>query len=162
MGPSDRAHDPETWAAHLDALHRGTVLDEDDDDRRTTAPTSAGMTGWRWTMGEQAVGRVLPTEPGWWWVRVGDDADQCVACVTVRGEDGVLLAATHRVQGVRVDWRGLTWIAPVAPIGSVPPEVYARDVLGPFAHTRQDVERTLTAHGLTPDEAARVVAGVAS
>lgn len=33
MGPSDRTHDPETWAAHLDALHRGTVLDEDNDDR---------------------------------------------------------------------------------------------------------------------------------
>lgn len=115
-------------------------------------------------MSEQAKSaRTLPTAAGPWHVSV--DGVDIVVNVRVRkwrGEpDGLLTWVDGEGEPYDVEDERFVWIAPVAPVGSVPPEVYARDVLGPFAHTRQDVARTLTAHGLTPEQAADVVAGVA-
>lgn len=116
--------------------------------------------------------RALPTGPGWWWRHAYGDREAVHVIAyngarsMPRGSDLVWFDASpsHHDEREVVGWTAVTddgeWLAPVAPVGSVPPEVYARDVLGLLAHTRQDVARTLTAHGLTPEQAADVVAGV--
>ena len=102
--------------------------------------------------------RTLPTGPGWWWVSI-DGREPTIAKVWRRGADLVCAFALGD-DGEDIADPYLAWLAPVAPVGSVPPEVYARDVLGPFAHTTRDVERTLIAHGATREDAARLVAKV--
>lgn len=132
-------------------------------------------------MGEQTVGRVLPTEPGPWHVEVSGVAIVVnVRARSWRGElDGFAVWVGGEIEEYDVEDARFVWLAPVAPIGSVPPEVYVRDVREAFVSgvtaglggcdpdvafrvdsVNADLLATLTAHGLTPDEAARVVAGV--
>lgn len=140
-------------------------------------------------MGEQTVGRVLPTEPGWWWRHAYGEREAVHVIANngarsmPRGADLVWFDASpsHHNEREVVGWCAVTddgeWLAPVAPIGSVPPEVYAGRVFGAYRSGFADglegdtagrnvvagvLAATLEAHGLTHDEAARVVAGVAS
>lgn len=137
--------------------------------------------------GARMTARVLPTEPGWWWE--GSPERPTIRRVTIGSLDGSLVTEVNYYSDEPITEPQYNWRAPVAPIGSVPPEVYARDVReayhegrsdapGDYWHAtarqrdpdagwtvssaRSEVADALTAHGLTPDEAARVVAGVAS
>jgi len=131
-------------------------------------------------MSEQAKSaRTLPTAAGPWHVSV--DGVDIVVNVRVRkwrGEpDGLLTWVDGEGEPYDVEDERFVWLAPVAPVGSVPPEVYARDVRAAFSRgyreghapsslspvrdgTDAPIVATLTAHGLTPEQAADVVAGV--
>ena len=146
--------------------------------------------------------RALPTGPGWWWRHAYGDREAVHVIAyngarsMPRGSDLVWFDASpsHHDEREVVGWTAVTdddeWIAPVAPVGSVPPEVYARDVRSAYmegaceademladdtlaggdevarwwaqrSKSRASVADALTAHGLTPEQAADVVAGVA-
>ena len=133
--------------------------------------------------------RALPTGPGWWWRHAYGDREAVHVIAyngarsMPRGSDLVWFDASpsHHDEREVVGWTAVTddgeWLAPVAPVGSVPPEVYARDMGEAFSRgyreghapsslspvrdgTDAPIVATLAAHGLTPEQAADVVAGV--
>lgn len=123
--------------------------------------------------------RTLPSAAGPWHVSMhGVDIVVNVHERKWRGEpDGFFAWVGGEGEPFDVEHERFAWLAPVAPVGSVPPEVYARDVEEAMAagytdgdnyttHNRQRQREamlaTLTAHGLSETEAAAIVTKVSS
>jgi hypothetical protein len=79
--------------------------------------------------------RVLPTEPGWWWVQTCQGGE--VEVVRVRELHGLGLQ-THQCGGwYRVEEVARTWLEPVAPLGTVARLEAERDEARRIAEARR-------------------------